>query len=152
MIEIKVLKKVSGSTLAAVNHLMSQMSLGATLARKISPKEFRELLGQKCLSFLTAEASVAGGKSKIIGMLSLYFVSLPSGLIAIVEDLVVDRPYRLFGAAPLLVKKAIEMANRKKARHISLRTNPERAEANKFYLSMGFQKRETNFYRINLFK
>jgi len=149
MLEIKVLKKNSVATLKEVNRLMSQMSLSAVPPKAISAKDFREILSQKNLSFLIAEAKIAGSK-KVVGILSLYFVRLPSGLIAVIEDLVVDHPYRLLGVAPLLVKQAIAMAVARRARHISLRTNPQRAEANKLYQSMGFQKRETNFYRINL--
>ena len=151
MIEIKILKKSNAETLKAVNHLMSQMSLGPPPPKEISPKIFRDLLAQKNLNFLTAESKITG-KKKIIGILSLYFVYLPSGLIAVIEDLIVDRPYRLLGVAPLLTQKAISLAFAKKARHISLRTNPQRKEANKFYLSTGFQKQETNFYRMNLSK
>ena len=91
-------------------------------------------------------------EKKAIGILNLYFIRLPSGLMAVIEDLVIDEPYRRWGVGPLLVKKAIEMAKARKARHISLRTNPKRVEANKLYLAMGFHRMETNFYRINLFK
>ena len=147
MITIKILKKPTNAALESLNHLMSQMSLGPVPPKKISSKEFKELLAQKELNFLVAEA----GK-KAIGILNLYFIRLPSGLMAVIEDLVIDEPYRRWGVGPLLVKKAIEMAKARKARHISLRTNPKRVEANKLYLAMGFHRMETNFYRINLFK
>ena len=151
MVKIKVLKKPNAAALKAVNRMMAQMSLSPTPAKPTSPKLFLEMLSQKNYSFLLAEADLTSGKD-IVGILILYFVRVPSGPMAILEDLVIDEKYRGWGVGALLVKEAIEMAKKRKARHISLRTNPKRIEANKMYLSMGFHKMETNFYRINLFK
>ncbi len=86
----------------------------------------------------------------MIGFLAIYLVRIPSGLLAVVEDLIVDEPYRKRGVGRLLMEYAIDLAEKKGARHISLRTNPQRIAANKLYEQMGFRLMTTNFFRINL--
>ncbi len=148
MIKIQLLKKADPQALQVINHLMSQMSLTRMRPKKISLKKFKFMLSQPGLYLFTARSE----SEKIIGMVSLYFVGLPSGLHAVVEDLIVDKPYRYFGIGRLLMEKVIKLATVRKARHLSLRTNSKRLEAMKLYEALGFNNRPTNFYRINLFK
>ncbi len=86
----------------------------------------------------------------MIGFVIIYFIRIASGFFAVAEDLVVDEPYRRWGIGRLLMEYGIEMAEKKHARHISLRTNPKRTDANKLYRQMGFKQMPTNFFRINL--
>ena len=53
---------------------------------------------------------VAKDEGKIIGMISLAVVQMPTGMRAYLEDLVVDAPYRNRGAATALLQAAIDMA------------------------------------------
>lgn len=150
MIKIVRLKTFSAKTLAGVNYLLAQMGLTNVQPRPLTRKIFEELLSQDNVYLLVARGSEKENQ-KLVGMLVLYFIRVPSGLLAILEDLVVDSPYRKWGVGRLLVEKAIEIAKTKHARHLSLRTNPIRMEANKLYQALGFKLMKTNFYRLNLF-
>lgn len=88
--------------------------------------------------------------SPIVGMLTIALYRVPTGVRAIVEDVVVDTDFRNKGAAKALMRSAIEIARQAGANGVSLTSNPQRAAANRLYLSLGFQKRETNAYFLPL--
>ena len=146
---VTILKKATSEALQDVNHLVSQLSLGPTPCKPLTHAQLKELVSQKNAFFLTVSAQ-EGKRKKIIGFQILYFVRIPSGVLAVLEDLFVEEPYRKWGVGRSLMEYAIVAAEKKGARHISLRTNPKREEANKLYQHMGFHLMTTNFYRINL--
>lgn len=148
-IKIKILKRITPKVLQKVNHLLSQLSLTAAAPTPLTYGQFKSLLGQPQVFFLTAMSST-DAKATIIGFLMVYLVRIPSGLLAVAEDLIIDEPYRKWGVGRLLMEYSIDLAEKKGARHISLRTNPQRIEANKLYEQMGFHLVTTNFFRINL--
>jgi len=88
--------------------------------------------------------------SGIVGMLTISLYRVPTGGRSIVEDLVVDANFRGRGIARDLLLFAIEIAREAGANGISLTSNSQRVEANQLYVSMGFQKRETNAYFYGL--
>lgn len=147
-LNIQILKKPTPKALKDVSSLMRQISLTSVPPKPLSISSFREILNQSAVNFITASKS----DGEIVAILILYFIRIPSGLTAILEDLVVDEKYHKWGVGRLVVEKAIEIAQKNKARHLSLRTNPIREEANKLYQAMGFNIMKTNFYRLNLFK
>lgn len=149
MIKIVRLKTFNAKTLKDINDLLAQIGLTKINPRVLAGKVFRELLSQKNVCLLVAKGS--GQDQKLIGMLVLYFVRVPSGLYAVLEDLVVDKQHRKWGVGRLLVEESVRLARFKKARHISLRINPIRLESNALYEAMGFKLMKTNFYRMNLF-
>jgi len=63
---------------------------------------------------------------------------------------VVDELFRGKGIGKKLIHKLIDIARKKKAKHISLYTNTKRVAANVMYQEMGFFKKDANYYRINL--
>ncbi|MDP3800078.1 MAG: GNAT family N-acetyltransferase [bacterium] len=147
-LNIQILKKPTPQALKNVNFLMRQISLTKIPPKPLSTALFKDIINQDGVNFITVSKS----DGEIVAILILYFVRIPSGLTAILEDLIVDEKYHKWGIGRLLVEKAIEIAKNKKARHLSLRTNPIREEANKLYQAMGFNIMKTNFYRLNLFK
>ena len=88
--------------------------------------------------------------SPIAGMLTIALYRVPTGGRSIVEDLVVDDQFRGRGIAKALLQSAIDIAREAGANGVALTSNPQRVEANRLYLSMGFQKRETNAYFLPL--
>ena len=95
-------------------------------------------------------ARLSEGKSLIVGMLTISLYRVPTGGRSIVEDLVVDTGFRNKGIAKALLLSAIEVAREAGANGVALTSNFQRVEANQLYLSMGFQKRETNAYFFKL--
>lgn len=151
MVKVKIIKKVKEKELIEINKLISQIGLTRIPPKPITMTVYRKMLDQKCLFFLAATGKV-GGNQKIIGVLSVYFARIPTGLIAWSEDLVVDAPYRRWGVGRLLMEASIKLARQKRSRHLNLRTNSKRVQANKLYQGLGFKRMESNFYRINMFK
>ena len=84
---------------------------------------------------------------RIVGMLTLVIYRTPTGIHAWIEDVVVDESYRGKGFGKLLTSNAIEYAEQKHAKAISLTSRPERIVANQLYQKMGFELINTNFYR-----
>jgi ribosomal protein S18 acetylase RimI-like enzyme len=106
------------------------------------------LLASEASSLLVARFPASD--SPIAGMLTLALYRVPTGVRSIVEDVVVDDRYRHRGIAKALMQAAIEIAHEAGANGISLTSNPQRTAANQLYLSLGFQKRETNAYFLPL--
>lgn len=145
MFEVSILKNSSFKELADINALTNKLSLGLVPPAPLTMKALERMLRQENFYLFTIQTD-----GKIIALIVLYLTQIPTGLIAELEDLIVDENYRKWGLGPLLIKKAIEIAEKAGAKHISSRTHPKRLDANKLYKAMGFQKMETNFYRINL--
>ncbi len=145
MFDIERLKDADATTAKQINSLTSQLGLTGVAPKPISQEDLAEMLGQSNLHCL-----VVRDRDRIVGLMVLYLTRIPTGLIAEAEDLVVDEDYRKWGVGPMLVQKAIEISETSGAKHISLRTNPKRVEANKMYQALGFHTKESVFYRINL--
>jgi len=148
LLQIKILKQANLRVLKEVNRLMCKIGLTAPAPQPLSLFLFKDILNQNRVHFIAAVTR----RGEVIGILILYFVRIPSGLSAILEDLVVDEKYRRWGVGRLLVERAIKIATAKRARHLSLRTNPARVDANRLYRALGFGLMKTNFYRLNLFR
>ena len=89
---------------------------------------------------------------QIIGALTLTVYRVPTGIRSIIEDVIVDISARGQGIGDALMVRAIEIAKEKGASNITLTSNPLRVAANKLYVKMGFEKRETNAYQMKLSK
>ncbi|WP_127842898.1 GNAT family N-acetyltransferase [Actinomyces wuliandei] len=83
----------------------------------------------------------------ILGMLTLATFTIPTGLRAWVEDVVVDADARGQGAGQALVEAAVDHAAGLGARTVDLTSRPTREAANRLYRRAGFSLRETNVYR-----
>jgi|SRR5687767_5439446 len=90
------------------------------------------------------------GNSEIVGILTLVIYRVPTGLRSIVEDVVVDEGMRGYGIGKALMLYAIELAREAGAAGLSLTSNPRREAANHLYRSIGFKRRETNAYYLDL--
>ncbi len=87
---------------------------------------------------------------EIIGTITLIMSPALSGKRGWIQDVFVDDNHRSKGVGTLLVKKLLEMAKKEGIHHIDLTSNPTRVAANRLYESLGFEKRDTNDYRIYL--
>lgn len=85
---------------------------------------------------------------QIAGMLTVGIYFSPTGGKAWIEDVVVDETFRGQGLSKLLVAHAIEFVKSKQIPSLMLTSNPKRIAANKLYQAMGFERRETNVYRM----
>ena len=89
---------------------------------------------------------------QIVGALTLTVYRVPTGIRSIIEDVIVDISARGQGIGDALMVRAIEIAKEKGASNITLTSNPLRVAANKLYVKLGFEKRDTNAYQMKLSK
>lgn len=82
------------------------------------------------------------------GMLTLAIFRVPTGVRSIIEDVVVDDRHRGQGIASGLVGEALALARTAGARTVDLTSRPSREAANRLYLKLGFEQRQTNVYRF----
>ena len=87
--------------------------------------------------------------SASLGMLTLATFTIPTGLRAWVEDVVVDGEARGQGAGQALVEAAVEHAGKLGARTVDLTSRPTREAANRLYRRAGFVEmgRRKAYYR-----
>ena len=67
-----------------------------------------------------------------------------------IEDVVVDGAARGRGIGEALIRECIEVARRRGASIVELQTAWSRAAANRLYERMGFERRDSNPYRMTL--
>ena len=93
---------------------------------------------------------VARAGERIVGMVSVCIYTIPTGRRAWIEDVVVDARWRGRGIATRLVESAIDQARRVSPCTVMLTSRPSRVAANHLYQSEGYQRRETNVYKLEV--
>ena len=86
----------------------------------------------------------------VIGMLTIGIYLSPTGSKAWIEDVVVDNTYRGRGLGKQLVVHAIDYCKTQGIDTLMLTSKPKRIAANALYQSLGFERKETNVYRMKL--
>jgi ribosomal protein S18 acetylase RimI-like enzyme len=135
--------EVTEELLDALARLLPQLSSTPISPR---PEEVEEILASGATSLFVARC----GRSRIMGMLTLAIFRAPTGVRAWIEDVVVDGQARGYGIGKALVVAALEQASAMEARTVDLTSRPSRDAANRLYLRLGFQPRETNVYRYHV--
>jgi ribosomal protein S18 acetylase RimI-like enzyme len=142
---IEQVTEPTGELLSALQRLIPQLG-----RHKVPPtaEELAALLNSESCTLLIARDPEANGE--IIGTLCLNVYRVPTGIRSIVEDVVVDERMRRRGVGEALVRRAIELARQAGANGLSLTSRPDREAANQLYVTMGFERRNTNAYIYKL--
>lgn len=127
---------------AGLSALLSQLSPGAPYPDN---KDWAELLKRDDYTLF-----VASEGKKPVGMLSLVLYRIPTGTRAWIEDVVVSQSHRGQGIGEALTRAAVEKARHLGAGSVFLTSRPAREAANRLYRRLGFERKETNFYRLRL--
>jgi ribosomal protein S18 acetylase RimI-like enzyme len=135
---------------AAVARLLPQLS-----SSSLPPtmEHLRRIVDDPATTLLVATdgaGATVEGADRIVGMLTLAMFLLPTGVRAWIEDVVVDDAARGAGVAGALVAEALERAQQHGARTVDLTSRPDREAANRLYVRLGFERRETNVFRRTL--
>jgi ribosomal protein S18 acetylase RimI-like enzyme len=112
-----------------------------------SPPPSREQLEEIVTSEATHLLIARGDDGTILGSLTLVLFRIPTGLRAWIVDVVVDGDARGQGVGEALNRYAIDVAAERGARTVDLTSRPSREAANRLYVRLGFEKRESNVYR-----
>jgi ribosomal protein S18 acetylase RimI-like enzyme len=82
----------------------------------------------------------------IVGMACVAVYRAPTGIRAIIEDVVVEESARGHGVGEALTRRCLNIARARGAGNVTLTSNPAREAANRLYVRMGFTLRDTNSY------
>ena len=141
-IEVQECLAVSDDLLEAMDRLIPQLSSS-------NPPPDRAQLSEIVASPATV-LFVARLRGRIVGALTLVAFRIPTGVRTRIEDVVVDETVRGRRVGEMLSEAALDRARQLGARSTDLTSRPSREAANRLYVRMGFQQRESNVYRYTL--
>lgn len=138
---------VSAADLGDVLRLLAQL----TKSPKAFGLEYLRAVTQS-VRFLIARdlRKPRDGASEIVGMGCLAVRVIPTGPKGYIDDVVVAEESRGKGIGRALTQKLIAEARQLGLCHIELTSGPEREEANLLYPTLGFMRRQTNVWRLDL--
>jgi len=141
-ISIKEVKEASKEIYNAMIELLSQLT-SSELA--FSQKDLERIVASNSSILFTALDETLN--NKIVGILTLAIIDIPTGMLAKIEDVVVDKTARGRGIGEAITLAAIQRAKELGITKIDLTSNPKREAANRLYQRLGFKQRTTNVYR-----
>ena len=110
-----------------------------------------EMISQAVAASETHFFAAVETDGRIVGCATLCVFGSPTGRKASVEDVVVASACREQGIGRALMEHLIDYARRELAPiDLHLTSRPQRTAANELYVSLGFQPRETNVYKLEL--
>lgn len=139
---IEIASTVDDELVAAFDMLIPQLSSS-------SPPPGRDALDE-LVGGADTDVFIARVNGAIVGSLTLAFYRIPTGLKAWIEDVVVDDAARGHGVGRLMNEAALDRARERGAKNVSLTSRSSREAANRLYLRIGFEVRDTNLYRYSL--
>ncbi len=142
MITVRVAASVDADLVSALTALLPQLSRSA-------PPPTHEQLARIVADPATT-LFVAEDDGRVVGTLTLAAFEIPTGRRAWIEDVVTDAAARGKGVGSALVDAALARAAELGARTVDLTSRPDRADANRLYVQLGFEQRTTNVYRRTL--
>ena len=135
-------KSVDTELVEAIARLVPQLSTGAPLP---SPEDLAEIVASPSQLLLARDEA-----GTIVGTLTLTVFRIPTALRCRIEDVIVDQAARGRGIGEALMCAALERARALGAPTVDLTSNPKREAANRLYLRLGFEPRQTNIYRYEV--
>lgn len=137
---VELLSEVTDEVAEAFGRLLPQLSRSA---RPLDRAAIATVADSPGNSLLVAR----GADGLITGMLTLVVFRIPTGLRAIIEDVVTDDAARGQGVGTALTTEAIKIARAAGVRTIDLTSRPSRVAAGRLYEKLGFGIRDTRVYR-----
>jgi ribosomal protein S18 acetylase RimI-like enzyme len=112
----------------------------------LSDNEFAEMIHSSCNHLFVVREKKS---NKIVGMVTVLVYRIPYTKKAYIDDFVIDKDFRKHGLGTALFKKAIDFAKEQKVSYAQFTSKQTRQAGNALYEKLGFQKHDTNVYRLN---
>ena len=141
-IDIKTITEFDPSLTEPIGRLLDQLT---SLHIEFTDNDLRTLIEAESSSLM-----VMYSDTEPIGMITLGHYLAPTGRKVWIEDVVIDNMFRGRGLGRKLVAHAIEYCKSQGIDTLMLTSNPKRVAANALYQSLGFERKETNVYKMNL--
>ncbi len=124
-----------------------------SLLKQISENS-KQLTRQSANNFLSHGGLMIMARNResktIIGFATIVLSVKINGTTGRIEHVVVDERYRGKGISLMIMKFLIDAARRNGTSRLDLTSSPARIAANVLYQKLGFEKRDTNVYRLEL--
>ena len=142
---VEKVTKATAELLDALRLLIPQLT-----DRGAAPSEQKlaALLASSSSALLVAREGEGSGSIMGVGCVAVY--PAPTGVKAVIDDVVVDREARHRGVGEVLLRGLVDLAREKGAQVVALTSNPRRQAANRLYVRLGFKLRQTNAYYLDL--
>lgn len=137
--EIQELRNYSQAQFEDIRHLMSELS---------DRVNFTQTDLMLVLKDTNNHLYVILDDEHIVGCATLCIFHSPTGTKASIEDVVVSSDYRGQHLGKKLMEFVLDQARQFAPIELHLTSNPKRVVANKLYQSLGFQRKETNCYKM----
>jgi len=141
--EIICVTEVTDEIVEAFKYLIPQLSSSSAIPGR---EQLAEIAANDTL-FIARDPEQGG---RIVGSLTLVTFRIPTGVRSWIEDVVVDRALRGRGIGEALTRAALDRAAELGARTVDLTSRPSREAANRLYVKVGFQLRQSNLYRYSM--
>lgn len=141
--KIEIIRDFSDELLEAVRYLVPQLT---DTVDEVQEQTIRQTIETQDAHLFVVRSM----EDEIVGMLTLIIVTIPTSRKAYIEDVVLDASCQGKGVGRKLLSEAIAFAKEQGVSRIELTSSPWRVAANKLYQGLGFEVRETNFYRLQL--
>jgi ribosomal protein S18 acetylase RimI-like enzyme len=135
------LNEVTDERVDELNGLMKQLTPNAQV---LSNAYVQRILESQ------TELIVATEAGRIVGCVSAIVTYQPYGTKGWIEDFVVDERYRGRGVATKLMELAVEHAREQGCVTLNLTSSSQREGAIRLYEKLGFKRRDTNVYKLDL--
>lgn len=144
MVTIVPLDRVTEDTVREIDALHDELHIGERTARA-TRERIEEVLADPQAVLMTAQ-----DEGKVVGMATLYVMPKTTKRIAQVDDVVVSSAYRGQGLGEKLMRAITEVARERGVATVNLTSRPARVAAQKLYEKVGYEKRETDVFRLTL--
>lgn len=128
--------------LLSVNRLLPQLS---STAKPLTTEGLRQLVSSP-----NSRLYLIRVDGRIAGMCTLATYQILTGNRAWIEDVVVDKDFRGMKLGRALIENVIEEVRKTSPCTLMLTSRPSRVAANALYQSAGFERKETNVYKMEI--
>lgn len=137
--KIQELETYTQTQFEELKQLMTELSDRVSFSKKMLESVLED---NNCHLYVVME------NDHIIGCATLCVFHSPTGTKASIEDVVVSSAYRGLHLGKRLMEYVLETSKPFAPIELHLTSNPKRTVANLLYQSLGFERKETNCYRM----
>lgn len=143
-VRIEIVREFTPEIATSLRHLAEQLGKNY---QELTDDAIKEMLSYPTHNILIARDNQT---NQIAGMILCMVYRIPYIRKAYLDDLVVDKAFRKRGIATKLFQAAIDFAKEHGAAYIDFTSKPQRDAGNTLYEKLGFERRDTNLYRISI--
>jgi ribosomal protein S18 acetylase RimI-like enzyme len=143
LVRIEAVEEADAGLLRALQNLLPQLNPNLPL---LTVEKLEAVVADPATTLLLVREG-----DQVIGVAAVIVFTTPAWTKARIEDVVVDEGARGRGVGEKLVRRCVEVARERGAQVVELQSARRREVANRLYARLGFEVRDSNLYRLNLY-